>query len=99
AMAHVTPAFTWKLAALMLNTLLSKYQSYSRIEGKDFLKPEKDKQLRPLPKDWALRGLVWVADYFLNGWFSNNKLDEDERHIEIASHAERRKERILYLGC
>ncbi|KAK3936944.1 hypothetical protein QBC46DRAFT_393941, partial [Diplogelasinospora grovesii] len=35
-----------------------------------------------------------AADYFLSGWFLNDKLDEDERHIKISSHAKRRKERF-----
>ncbi|KAK3934531.1 hypothetical protein QBC46DRAFT_399511 [Diplogelasinospora grovesii] len=87
----------------MLNTLLSKCKpkQYPRIEGKIFPRPKEEDELqpRPLPEDWALRGLVWAADYFPSGWFLNDKLNEDERHIEISSHAERRKERVLYLGC
>jgi hypothetical protein len=103
AIPYMAPGFPWKLAALMLNTLLSKCkpEQYPRIKGKIFPRPEEEDELqpRPLPEDWALRGLVWAADYFPSGWFLNDKLDEDERHIEIGSHAERRKERVLYLGC
>lgn len=37
--------------------------------------------------------------YFPNDWFSNDKIDDDEKYFEVASMTGDRKERILWLGC
>ncbi|KAK3330590.1 hypothetical protein B0H66DRAFT_468554 [Apodospora peruviana] len=101
AMAYLAPEFPWKLTALMLNTLIGTIQNYSRIENIRFPEFEKGKgELpRPLPEDYAMRGLLWVDKYFPNDWFSNDKIDDDEKYFEVASMSEERKERVLYLGC
>lgn len=103
AMAYVAPEFPWKLTAVMLNVLMESFESYSRIESIHFPEPDKgkaDEQLfRPLPEDYAMRGLLWVDRYFPEGWFSNDKIDDDEKYFELASMSEERRERILYLGC
>ncbi|GAB1311607.1 Telomerase-binding EST1A [Madurella fahalii] len=97
AMVYIARDFPWKLTALMLNTLIGSYQSYARIEGEQF--PKSEPVTRPLPDDYALRGFPWVEKYFPNGWFSNDKIDDDEKYFEVASMTEERKERALWLGC
>lgn len=97
AMAYMARDFPWKLTALMLNTLIGSYQSYARIESEQF--PKSEPVTRPLPDDYALRGFPWVEKYFPNGWFSNDKIDDDEKYFEVASMTEERKERALWLGC
>ncbi|KAM7217358.1 EST/SMG-like protein 1 [Rhypophila decipiens] len=103
AMTYVAPEFPWKLTAFMLNFLMDSIESHSRIESIRF--PEQDKgkggdQLpRHLPEDYAMRGLLWVDKYFPDGWFSNDKIDDDEKYFEVASMSEERRERVLYLGC
>ncbi|KAM7209737.1 EST/SMG-like protein 1 [Naviculisporaceae sp. PSN 640] len=103
AMAYVAPGYPWKLTAVMLNFLMDSVESHSRIESIRF--PEHDKgkggeQLpRPLPEDYAMRGLLWVDRYFPDGWFSNDKIDDDEKYFEVGSMSEERRERVLYLGC
>jgi hypothetical protein len=99
AIALLAPSFPWKLASMMLNTLIGSCQSFSRIESQNFPQPEKGELPRPLPEDYALRGLLWVDKYFPNEWFSNDKIDDDEKYFEVASMREERQERILYLGC
>jgi len=91
--------FPWKLLSLMLNTLLSSCQSYDRIESEDFPLPEKDDSPRPLPEDYAMWGLVWVANYYPKRWFDNEKIEDDEKGREAPSMGEERKIRVLYLGC
>lgn len=97
AMAYVAQDFPWKLTALMLNTLIASCQSYARIEGGQF--PKNESATRPLPDDYALRGFPWVEKYFPSGWFSNDKIDDDEKYFELLSMTEERKERALWLGC
>jgi len=95
AMYHLEGHYPWKLLALMLNTLLVSYSDYSRIEGEEF--PRGDSN-RPLPDDYALRGLLWTKEYFPNDWFTS-RVDDDERYFEVPSMTEERKERILWLAC
>ncbi|KAK0632258.1 hypothetical protein B0T14DRAFT_559970 [Immersiella caudata] len=99
AMEVLAPEFPWKLLSLLLNTLLSSCQSYTRIESDDFPHPEKDDSPRPLPEDYAMRGLVWIANYYPKTWFDNDKIEDDEKGLEAASMGEERKVRVLYLGC
>ncbi|KAK8095234.1 uncharacterized protein PG998_014458 [Apiospora kogelbergensis] len=52
----------------------------------------------PLPEDFALRGLLWTNGYFPSDWYSNDNIDDDEKYFEVASMADERIERILWLG-
>jgi Est1 DNA/RNA binding domain len=99
AMATLEHKFPWKLTSLMLNTLLTGYQSYDRIESLTFPLPENGDVERPLPEDFAMRGLLFVDKYYRNDFFSNLKIDDDEKYFEQPSMTEERKERVLWLGC
>lgn len=98
AMAYVSPAFPWKLTALMLNTLIGSCRSHARIEDEQFPKTE-SAATRPLPDDYAQRGFPWVDRYFPDGWFTRADVDDDDKYFEIPSMTEERKERVLWLGC
>lgn len=97
AMAFLERTFPWKLVSLLLNSLLLSYRDYARMEHKDFPRPEKE-QPRPLPEDFAMKGLLWVEKYYPMDWFTNEKIDDDEKYFEVASMTDERKERILWLG-
>lgn len=97
AISHLEDAYPWKLTSIMLNTLLLSCEAGYEIRG-HFRLPEKDQLPHPLPEDFAMRGLVYAEDYFPNGWFSNDKIDEDEKYFELPSVSEERKSRILSLG-
>jgi len=97
AKSHLDAGFPWKLLSLMLNTLLIGVQEYSRIENERFPQSERDPH-RMLPEDYAMRGLLWVDKYFPNDWFSNDKTDDDEKFMELASNYEERRTRTLWLG-
>jgi hypothetical protein len=96
-MAVVEKSFPWKLLSMLLNSLLLSYRDYDRIHSNDFPRPEKELP-RPLPEDFAMRALLWVDRYFPNDWYSNDKIDDDERYFEVASMTDERKERILWVG-
>ncbi|KAK0730015.1 hypothetical protein B0H67DRAFT_19419 [Lasiosphaeris hirsuta] len=98
AMEFVAPTFAWKLLAQYLNTLFSSCPSVSRIETEHFPQPEKEDFPRPLPEDYAARGLVWAERYFPNEWFTNDKIEDEEKGLEAASMGEERKIRALFLG-
>jgi len=96
AMRHLATAFPWKLMSLLLNTLVSSTQE-SKYEQLQFPHSEEGPP-RPLPEDYAMRGLLWVDQYLPSEWFSNDKIEDDEKGLEAASMGEERKTRVLYLG-
>ncbi|KAI1489639.1 hypothetical protein F5X96DRAFT_679641 [Biscogniauxia mediterranea] len=99
AMVHVETTFPWKLLSLLLNSLLLSYRDHERILGSTFPREKKDLPPRPLPEDFAMKGLIWVEHYFPEDWFANSKVDDDEKYFEVPSMTDERKERILWLGC
>lgn len=98
AMELVALSFPWQSLVAMLNATLASCPSESRFESTDFPLPVKD-DVRPFPEDFAMRGLLWADHYFPEKWFANNKIDDAEKYLEVASMTDDRKERILYLAC
>ncbi|RDL41591.1 TPR-like protein [Venustampulla echinocandica] len=98
AMGLLEADFPWESLVRMLNTLLGPYQTRSRIESSEFPIPEQSDDPRPFPEDFAVRGLLWVENYFPAQWFEK-KVDEEEKYHERASMTAQRKERILWLAC
>lgn len=88
--------FPWTLLSKLLNSLFQSYRDYDTIHSDEFPR-RAEESLRPLPEDFAMRGLPWTETYFPSDWFSN-QVHYDEQYFEIASMMERRKERILWLG-
>ncbi|TIC97527.1 Telomerase-binding protein EST1A [Colletotrichum higginsianum] len=98
AMGHIEEKVPWKLISRTLNSLMAKCLSVDKIESEEF--PRQDKEIpRPLPEDFAQRGLLWVDKYYPNDWFTSAKLDDDEKYREVASMTQERRERCLWLGC
>ncbi|KAH7109352.1 hypothetical protein EDB81DRAFT_736657 [Dactylonectria macrodidyma] len=94
--SYLEKSFPWKLTMVTLNYHLDSCDFEPRMN--EFPGPEKGERPRPLPEDYAMRGLTYAADYHPKDWFDNGKIDEDEKYFELASMTDQRKERILYLG-
>lgn len=98
AMKLLEATFPWQLLAVMLNTLLRNSTLSKRFdEDDDFPMPEKNDP-RPFPEDHALRGLLWADNLFPDCWFTNPKVDDEEKLLELPSMTDERKERILWLA-
>jgi hypothetical protein len=91
--------------------LLAAKASFSRIESAVFpggsgsaagkgvdKSTSKNAANRPLPEDFAMRGMPWADSYIPAEWFSNLRIDDDEKFFEVASMTGERKERVLWLG-
>ena len=91
--------------------LVAAQASFSRIEGHEFpggngsatgknvdKTTAKNAANRPLPEDFAMRGMPWADKYLPAEWFSNLKIDDDEKFFEVPSMIAERKERLLWLG-
>ncbi|KAK2061359.1 hypothetical protein LY76DRAFT_682150 [Colletotrichum caudatum] len=97
AIGYIESKMPWKLISSMLNSFLKERTSVDRIELEDFPRSN-DESPRPLPEDFAQRGLLWVDKYYPDDWFTS-KPDDDEKYFEVASMTEERQERCLWLGC
>ncbi|KAK2770408.1 hypothetical protein CKAH01_14751 [Colletotrichum kahawae] len=97
AMAHIESKIPWKLISLMLNTLIGTCTRFDKIENEAFPRNEKESP-RPLPDDFAQRGLLWVEKYYPADWFTAAKIDDEEKYFELASMMEERQGRCLWLG-
>lgn len=97
AMKLLESTYPWQLLAEMLNILLRNSMLSERFEGDEFPMPEKNNP-RPFPEDYALRGLLWADGLFPDNWFTNPKIDDEEKYVELPSMTDERKERILWLA-
>ncbi|KAK6206238.1 hypothetical protein QIS74_13657 [Colletotrichum tabaci] len=98
AMGYIEEKIPWKLISYTLNSLMAKCPSVDKIESEEF--PRHDKEApRPLPEDFAQRGLLWVDKYYPDDWFTTAEFDDDEKYFEVPSMAQERRERCLWLGC
>ena len=98
AMSHLEDRFPWKLTSVTLNYLMKTIKTEPRIDADKLPGPEKGEEPIPLPEDYALRGLLFAEDFFPNGWFDNERLDETDRYLEAGSKTVERQERILWVG-
>ncbi|ROT35436.1 hypothetical protein SODALDRAFT_363262 [Sodiomyces alkalinus F11] len=96
-MAYMEKQFPWRLLSAQLNTLLDASDAALRFDQDDFPRPEKEAP-RPLPEDYAMRGLLWVDNYLPLDWFTNEKTDDEERYFELPSMMDARRVRCLWLG-
>lgn len=101
AMAHIEKKMPWKLISIMMNYLLETTDYRPKLDDSDgenaFAAPTKDLH-RPLPEDYALRGLIYAEEYLPKSMFPQD-FDEDEKYLEMSSFAEDRVRRILWIGC
>ena len=98
AMKHIEQKYPWKLIATMLNYLKQSCKTEPRMDGEAFPGAENQDHYRPLPEDYAMRGLIYTEEYFPLNWFAGEAVEEDEKYFEQASMVDVRKERILWIG-
>jgi hypothetical protein len=97
ALTYVEGLIPWENITIFLNTLGRSGVVESRFEGTDF--PQQMSGTgRQLPEDFVMRGLIWAQHYFPVDFFGGQIVDEDERNLELPSHAAPRAERCLWLG-
>ncbi|KAI6265283.1 hypothetical protein MCOR27_011457 [Pyricularia oryzae] len=99
AMSHLEASFPWHLLCLCLNSFAAGFETPEKYETTEFPRTAEG---RPLPEDWAMRGLVWADPaevVFPPEYFAvNESMEEDERTFETPSMGEQRRERCLWLA-
>ncbi|KAM3558041.1 hypothetical protein MY1884_000157 [Beauveria asiatica] len=98
AMSLIQDQVPWRRIVDVLNEALPALISKPRMANKSFPRPPPNEPLRPLPEDYAMRGLGLSKDYFPDDWFSNDKIEDDERMFEPPSRGDERRQRLLWLG-
>jgi hypothetical protein len=98
AMVHIEEHFPWTLTAVMLNHIYHTCHFPVRMDSEAFPGAVKDDSPRPLPEDFKMRGLIYAENVFPENWFRDARVEEDEKHFELPSMTDQRKERILWLG-
>jgi hypothetical protein len=97
ALTYVESHVPWENITIFLNTLDRAGVAESQFEGTGF--PQQMSGTgRQLPEDFVIRGLIWARFYFPDNFFNGQVADEDERNLELPSHAAPRAERCLWLG-
>jgi hypothetical protein len=97
ALLYIEGCIPWENITVFLNTLGRSGVVESRFEGVDF--PQQMSGTgRQLPEDFVMRGLIFAQHYFPADFFVGQIVDEDERNLELPSHAAPRAERCLWLG-
>lgn len=95
----VAQSFPWDLVCQLLNSMLLSYRTHERIQSKEFPLPVGRTTPRPLPEDFAMKGLTWTANYYQADFFVDDKIDDDEKYFEVASMTDERRERILWIAA
>jgi len=97
ALVYLEPNIPWDRIVMFLNTLGRSGVIDSRIESEGFPQVLSGTG-RQLPEDFPMRGLIWAQHYYPTDFFTTQVVDEDERTLELPSHAAPRAERCLWLG-
>ncbi|KAH9433942.1 hypothetical protein MCOR02_005977 [Pyricularia oryzae] len=96
AMSHLEASFPWNLLYSCLNPFAARFKNPGKYETCEF---PRTAERRPLPEDWAMRGLVWAQMAFPDDYFTvNESIEEDKRTFETSSMGEQRRERCLWLA-
>lgn len=98
AIKFIEHKYPWRLIATMLNYLKQSCKFEPRMDSEVFPGAENQDHYRPLPEDYAMRGLIYTEEYFPLKWFAGEAVEEDEKYFEQASMVDSRKERILWIG-
>ena len=97
ALLFIEGQVPWEGIVTFFNTLGKSGAVESQFEGSAFPQSHRGTG-RQLPEDFIMRGLVWAKHYFPCGFLEGQVVDEDERILELPSHAAPRAERCLWLG-
>ncbi|TLS21329.1 uncharacterized protein PpBr36_10345 [Pyricularia pennisetigena] len=96
AISHLEASFSWHLLSLCLNSFAAGFESPNKYETSEF---PRTGERRPLPEDWAMRGLVWAEMAFPADHFSvNENMEEAEKTFESPLMGEQRRERCLWIA-
>ena len=97
ALFYLESYVPWAKLVTFLNTLGRSGVYDAQVESAEF--PQSRSGVgQQFPEDFPIRGLIWSYFYYPQDFFTGQIVDEDERALELPSHALMRAERCLWLG-
>ncbi|KIW09653.1 hypothetical protein PV08_12097 [Exophiala spinifera] len=87
----------WNELALSLNSMSKSGVADKEVESPEFPQPQSGTG-RQLPEDFLMRGFKWSQHYYPPQFFDGQVTDEDERLLELPSHAAPRVTRCLWVA-
>lgn len=97
AMIYLEGHIPWAKLALALNTMSRSGVDYDSVESEEFPQHQSGTG-RQLPEDFLIRGFKFAKYYFPAALFEGQVVDEDDRNLELPSHAAPRVKRCLWMG-
>ncbi|KAI1612193.1 hypothetical protein EDD36DRAFT_420044 [Exophiala viscosa] len=98
ALVYLEEYVPWAKLVKALNSISRSGVADATVESSNFPQQRSGLGLQ-LPEDFPMRGLKWSSGYvYPPDFFEREVVDEDERTLEIPSHAAPRAERCLWLG-
>ncbi|KAK4946250.1 hypothetical protein LTR10_014762 [Elasticomyces elasticus] len=98
ALVYLENYVPWAQLVKALNSISRSGVADATVESSNFPQ-QKSGVGRQLPEDFPMRGLKWSAGYvYPPDYFEGEVVDEDDRTLELPSHAAPRAERCLWLG-
>ncbi|KAK5459656.1 hypothetical protein LTS15_003785 [Exophiala xenobiotica] len=98
ALVYLENYVPWSKLVLSLNSMNRSGVVDARVESRDFPQQQSGTG-RQLPEDFLMRGFKWSDQhYYSSHFFEGQVVDEDDRTLELPSHAAPRAERCLWLG-
>ncbi|KAK5241547.1 hypothetical protein LTS06_012037, partial [Exophiala xenobiotica] len=98
ALVYLENYVPWSKLVLLLNSMNRSGVVDARVESRDFPQQQSGTG-RQLPEDFLMRGFKWSDQhYYSSHFFEGQVVDEDDRTLELPSHAAPRAERCLWLG-
>ncbi|RKF78237.1 putative telomerase-binding protein est1a protein [Golovinomyces cichoracearum] len=97
AMDHIKPGLPLSQLVKKINIIIIGSEITISKEDSEFPYP-KDDDFKPLPEDYAMRGLIWTRDYFPEKWFSKDEVADQDIYVENLFLTRQRRERIVWLS-
>ncbi|KAK5454911.1 hypothetical protein LTS15_005631 [Exophiala xenobiotica] len=98
ALVYLENYVPWSKLVLSLNSMNRSGVVDASVESRDFPQQQSGTG-RQLPEDFLMRGFKWSDQHYYSSYFFKGQVvDEDDRTLELPSHAAPRAERCLWLG-
>ena len=95
AMVLVKRSVLWSSIISFLNVLLKQVDIRERLFSSSFFWGSNGSRTRFLPEDFVIRDLLYIDKYFSSKWFTDARIDNEKRFLELLSFNASRIDRII----
>ena len=95
---HIEPYIPWQEIVEFFNELVPTTKFESSVFSDSFATSEKEKPVRPHSEDYVMQGQIYSLFYYPQTYFTDAKVDQEEKDKEYPSMAETRVLRLCWLA-